>query len=98
MSLPQLPPDHPLARGLGYDPSKVPASIAELRRLADEIARMGIFCGFEPDHSVGQRGYLIVRVGKNTMHQMNIPAATALLDGVLIGAKEVMRLGMLGGD
>lgn len=90
-----LPPNHPLARGLNYDPSKVPASVTELRRLADEVARSGIFCGFEPDHSINMPGYLIVRIGTATMHQMNIPAATALLDGVLIGIKETLRQGTL---
>lgn len=93
--MPDLPPNHPLARALGYDPSKVPASVTELRRLADEIARAGIFCGFEPDHSVGMSGYLILRVGSVTNHQMNIPAATAYLDGVLVGIKETLRQGLM---
>lgn len=70
----------------------VPASVVELRRLADEIAAMGIGCSFSPDHSVGMSGFLVVQIGNNTMHGLNIPAATALLDGALIGAREALRL------
>jgi hypothetical protein len=69
----------------------VPATITELRRLADEIATMGIHCGFGPDRN-GVGGYLVVQVGTNTIHGVNIPAATALLDGVLIGAREAVRV------
>lgn len=75
-----------------HDISRVPASVVELRRLADEIAGLGLFCSFAPDHSVGMSGFLTVRVGSNTIHQVNIPAATALLDGVLIGAREMTRI------
>lgn len=87
--------DNPLFLPKPGDTRATPATITELRRLADEIAAMGIHCHFEPDHNAQMGGYLKVRVGTNTIHGVNISAATALLDGVLIGARETIRIGIL---
>lgn len=87
MDLPSLP-NNPFQ----HDHSLVPASVINLRQLADQVAAMGIHCLFAPDHSVGMSGFIKVQVGSNTVHQINIPAATALLDGVLLGAREMTRI------
>lgn len=64
--------------------------------LVRQVRSFGVDVGLETDDSLPLRGYWRVSVGgKLQLHQINTPACTALLDGMLIGLQEARRIGVL---
>jgi hypothetical protein len=65
-----------------------------LRVLARDIAiEFGIGIELHEDATLPLRGYWVLKIGdSHYIHGVNTPAATAFLDGVQMGAREVQRI------
>lgn len=66
-------------------------TIRQMNALQAAATQIGNELGMEVELVPEGNDHFTVRIGSTFMHQVNAPAAVALLDGVLIGAAEVRR-------
>lgn len=66
--------------------------LQQLQLLETQLAAKGLNVDVQADDSVPMRGYWVIKIGQSIFHQVNTPAAIAMLDGALAGAQEAERV------
>lgn len=61
-----------------------------------ELLARGIVVDVVTDTRMSDRGYWRIKIGHETIHGVNTPAALAFLDGVKLGAAQQARLMTIG--